>query len=170
MREKNNLWRRIILAAVLLGLILAGFFVYLSSNRTQEPSSVKPNAFRLRNMLGNVMEYCSDFYAEKAYSEINEGELDPKGPQEGKEYVVRGGNYASDAADLRCAARAHTEHDAWRHDRRRRVSAHAACIRTFVSVVGTLVILRRNHRHDGLAVREHAAAPSRRAGGAGRHD
>ena len=33
MREKNNLWRRIILAAVLLGLILAGFFVYLSSNR-----------------------------------------------------------------------------------------------------------------------------------------
>ena len=84
-----------------------------SSNRTQEPSFVKPNAFRLRNMLGNVMEYCSDFYAEKAYSEINEGELDPKGPKEGKEYVVRGGNYASDAADLRCAARAHTEHDAW---------------------------------------------------------
>ena len=33
MRAKNNLWRRIILAAVLLGLILAGFFVYLSSNR-----------------------------------------------------------------------------------------------------------------------------------------
>ena len=33
MREKSNLWRRIILAAVLLCLILAGFFVYLSSTR-----------------------------------------------------------------------------------------------------------------------------------------
>ena len=33
MRGRNGLWRRIILAAVLLGLILTGFFVYLSSTR-----------------------------------------------------------------------------------------------------------------------------------------
>ena len=33
MQGNNALWRRIILAAVLLGLILTGFFVYLSSNR-----------------------------------------------------------------------------------------------------------------------------------------
>ena len=33
MREKSNLWRRIILAIVLLSLILMGFFVYLSSTR-----------------------------------------------------------------------------------------------------------------------------------------
>ena len=35
MREKNNLWRRIILAALFLALILAGFFVYLSATRSR---------------------------------------------------------------------------------------------------------------------------------------
>ena len=33
MGEKYNLWRRLILAVVLLGLILTGFFVYLRSTR-----------------------------------------------------------------------------------------------------------------------------------------
>ena len=42
-----------------------------------------------------------------------DGAVDPKGPESGTEYVVRGGYYLSDAADVRCAARAHTEHDAW---------------------------------------------------------
>ena len=32
---------------------------------------------------------------------------------EGTEWVVRGGNYTSDAADLRSAARDYTKHDAW---------------------------------------------------------
>jgi formylglycine-generating enzyme required for sulfatase activity len=92
-----------------------GFTIYAnnSSNRSQEPAKVKANPFGLKNMLGNVMEYCSDWYAEDAYKSIKDGELDPKGPSDGKEYVVRGGLYNSDAADLRSAARAHTEHDKW---------------------------------------------------------
>lgn len=92
-----------------------GFTIYAnnSSNRSQEPAKVKANPFGLKNMLGNVMEYCSDWYAEDAYKNIKDGELDPKGPSEGEEYVVRGGLYNSDAADLRSAARAHTEHDKW---------------------------------------------------------
>ena len=32
---------------------------------------------------------------------------------EGEEWVVRGGNYTSDAADVRSAARDYTKHDAW---------------------------------------------------------
>ena len=32
---------------------------------------------------------------------------------EGTEWVVRGGNYTSDAADLRSAARDYTKHEAW---------------------------------------------------------
>ncbi len=84
-----------------------------SSNRTDEPAKVAANPFGLKNMLGNVMEYCSDWYAEDAYSKVSDGAVDPKGPASGTEYVVRGGYYASDAADVRCAARAHTEHDAW---------------------------------------------------------
>ena len=59
------------------------------------------------------MEYCSDWYDEEAYSRLKDGELDPKGPAKGKEHVVRGGFYNSDAADLRSASRGHTEHDAW---------------------------------------------------------
>ena len=92
-----------------------GFAVYAnnSSNRSQEPSKVKANPFGLKNMLGNVMEYCSDWYAEDAYSKIQDGATDPKGPSEGTERVVRGGLYNSDAADLRSAARSHTQHDKW---------------------------------------------------------
>lgn len=92
-----------------------GYAIYAnnSSNRSQEPEKVKANPFGLKNMLGNVMEYCSDWYAEDAYAKISDGATDPKGPSEGEEYVIRGGLYSSDAADLRSASRAHTEHDKW---------------------------------------------------------
>ncbi len=84
-----------------------------SRNRTQEPSRVKANPFGLKNMLGNVLEYCSDWYSADAYAQTPDGAVDPKGPATGTEHVVRGGNYAADAADVRSATRAHTEHDAW---------------------------------------------------------
>ena len=92
-----------------------GYTVYVnnSRNRTQEPSEVRANPFGLKNMLGNVMEYCQDWYAEDAYKSIQDGELDPKGPESGTEHVVRGGYYNSDAAELRSASRGHTEHDKW---------------------------------------------------------
>ena len=95
--------------------VIASNAVYAlnSRNRTALPESVSANPFGLKNMLGNVMEYCSDWYAEDAYSKLADGAVDPKGPDRGEEHVVRGGYYLSDAADLRCAARAHTEHDAW---------------------------------------------------------
>lgn len=95
--------------------VINSYAVYAnnSSNRTQEPAKVKANQFGLKNMLGNVMEYCSDWYDAKAYEAIKDGQRDPKGPKKGTEHVVRGGLYNSDAADLRSAARSHTEHDAW---------------------------------------------------------
>ncbi len=84
-----------------------------SSGKTQEPGFVKANPFGLKNMLGNVMEYCSDWYAEDAYTKIKDGELDPRGPQSGTEHVVRGGSYADNASMVRSASRNHTEHDKW---------------------------------------------------------
>ena len=95
--------------------VINSYVIYAgnSRNRTQEPSAVRPNPFGLKNMLGNVMEYCSDWYAEDAYAQLQDGAVDPKGPASGTEYVVRGGLYTDDAADVRCAARGHTEHDAW---------------------------------------------------------
>ncbi|MDF9830100.1 SUMF1/EgtB/PvdO family nonheme iron enzyme [Parabacteroides sp. PF5-6] len=83
-----------------------------SKNRTQEPSAVKANPFGLKNMLGNVMEYCADKYSPEAYAKTAESVTDPL-VTEGEEWVVRGGNYTSDAADVRVAARDYTKHDQW---------------------------------------------------------
>ena len=84
-----------------------------SANRTQGPDAVKANPFGLKNMLGNVMEYCSDWYAEDAYESLQDGVIDPAGPKKGTEHVVRGGHYNDDASRLRTAARSHTRHDDW---------------------------------------------------------
>lgn len=92
-----------------------GFVIYANNSkaRTQEPDKVMKNPFGLKNMLGNVMEYCQDFYAEDAYSKVKDGEQDPKGPATGEHYVVRGGNYQDDAKDLRCAARRRSDYESW---------------------------------------------------------
>lgn len=94
--------------------IISDYVIYSknSSNRTQEPDKVKPNPFGLKNMLGNVMEYCADKYSEKAYSQTDLNVTNPI-VTEGEEWVVRGGQYRSDASDLRCAARFRTFHDDW---------------------------------------------------------
>lgn len=84
-----------------------------SKNRTQEPDLVEANPFGLKNMLGNVLEYCSDYYTPDAYSKTGESVTNPTGPEEGTERVVRGGDFASDASVLRCASRQATQHDAW---------------------------------------------------------
>ncbi|NDV57664.1 SUMF1/EgtB/PvdO family nonheme iron enzyme [Bacteroides sp. 519] len=94
--------------------VISDYVIYKknSKNRTQQPTEVQANPFGLKNMLGNVMEYCADKYSADAYTKGGENVTNPL-VTEGTEWVVRGGNYTSDAADLRCAARSHTEHDAW---------------------------------------------------------
>lgn len=95
------------------GIASHAVYALNSNSRTQEPSAVAANAFGLKNMAGNVMEYCLDWYSENAYSSLADGATDPRGPQSGTEHVVRGGSYLDDAADLRSAARNHTDHAAW---------------------------------------------------------
>lgn len=91
------------------------FVVYEENSnlRTQEPAFVHPNPFGLRNMSGNVMEYCSDWYAPDAYSQTPLQVTNPTGPDSGTERVVRGGHYASDAGRVRSAARDHTRTEEW---------------------------------------------------------
>ena len=84
-----------------------------STSQTFEPGSVKANAFGLKNMLGNVYEFCSDYYSPTAYSAYKKGAIDPKGPKKGQEHVIRGGSFKSDARDVRCAARDFTKTKAW---------------------------------------------------------
>jgi formylglycine-generating enzyme required for sulfatase activity len=82
------------------------------------PYTNEPNPWGLYNMLGNVKEFCLDFYAPdayfRAYEELADGPLEnPMGPPAGGEHVVRGGSYLSDPADFRSASRGSTHHDAW---------------------------------------------------------
>jgi hypothetical protein len=51
----------------------------------------EPNAFGLYDMLGNVSEWCQDFYGPY----LAEGQTDPHGPLFGKLRIVRGGSYIS---------------------------------------------------------------------------
>ena len=84
-----------------------------SANKTQEPSFVEANPFGLKNMTGNVMEFCSDWYAPDAYSRTGIDVTDPEGPEEGIEYVIRGGNFSFNPKDLRSASRDYTKTDEW---------------------------------------------------------
>ena len=94
--------------------VISNYVIYKNSsrNRTQEPTAVEANPFGLKNMLGNVLEYCVDKYDPEAYSKTSESVTDPVNTA-GDEFVVRGGNYASDASEVRSAARGHTDHDVW---------------------------------------------------------
>jgi formylglycine-generating enzyme required for sulfatase activity len=84
-----------------------------SQLQTFEPGAVKANPFGLKNMLGNVNEFCSDFYSPTAYQAYKKGAVDPKGPKKGQEHVIRGGSFKSDAKDVRCASRDFTKTKAW---------------------------------------------------------
>ena len=111
---KRRFWNR------LLGrntTVIDSFVVHAnnSGERTADPADVAPNPFGLVNMLGNVREFCYDWYAADSYRErfIEGGSvLDPMGPPSGTEHVVRGGSFKHDPADLRAAARDHTRRNA----------------------------------------------------------
>jgi formylglycine-generating enzyme required for sulfatase activity len=66
--------------------------------------AMKPNLFGLHNMLGNLSEYCEDFYAEDYYTPMEE--------RTGKRFtllqrmrIIRGGCYQDLATEARCASR-----------------------------------------------------------------
>lgn len=85
-----------------------------SPSKTQTPDKVKPNPFGLKNMTGNVAEFCADWYKPDAYSQYPVGIIrDPKGPAEGTEHVIRGGSFRSTADMLRSAARDYTKTELW---------------------------------------------------------
>ncbi|OFY60101.1 MAG: hypothetical protein A2V50_07615 [Bacteroidetes bacterium RBG_19FT_COMBO_42_10] len=94
--------------------IIASRIIYSlnSSAKTAEPSDVTANPFGLKNMSGNVAEFCSDFYSPDFYVADSTG-INPEGPAKGQEHVIRGGSFKSDAKDVRSAARDFTRTKEW---------------------------------------------------------
>ena len=81
---------------------------------TGTADAIRENPFGLLNMLGNVSEFCLDWYAKDTYSAYPEnGITDPTGPADGTEHVIRGGSFRSMSPFVRCAARDQTRTDAW---------------------------------------------------------
>lgn len=95
--------------------VIASRVVYKENSflRTMEPRSVKANPFGLKNMSGNVAEFCLDYYSPDTYKADSTKAVNPRGPATGREHVIRGGSFKSDARDVRSASRDFTKTKAW---------------------------------------------------------
>jgi formylglycine-generating enzyme required for sulfatase activity len=74
--------------------------------RTTTVGSYGANGFGLRDMHGNVLEWCNDWYDAKIYDQAANIAIDPLGPVSGNLRVLRGGSWSNyDARFSRSALR-----------------------------------------------------------------
>jgi len=79
----------------------ANFF----SSDTTGVMSYPPNSAGLYDIVGNVYEWCEDWYAYNYYDTSLQEPESPRGPQQGVYRVLRGGCWKSLKEDLRCSHR-----------------------------------------------------------------
>ena len=76
---------------------------YASTAGYEKVAMLKPNAWGLYDVSGNVAEWCSDWYS--AYEDVAIA-TDPTGPSSGTKRVVRGGSWNSSLSSLASDSRA----------------------------------------------------------------
>jgi formylglycine-generating enzyme required for sulfatase activity len=69
-----------------------------ADKKTHPVGTMQPNAAGVFDMMGNVSEWCLDWYSESYYKE-EYNQMNPEGPALGKEKVIRGGNYKDYVGD-----------------------------------------------------------------------
>jgi formylglycine-generating enzyme required for sulfatase activity len=79
------------------------WFTANSARKTHPVGRKKPNAWGLYDMHGNVAEWCQDVYDPGYYAASPE--KDPRGPESGNDYVLRGGSWKSAADAVRSSSR-----------------------------------------------------------------
>ncbi len=78
--------------------------------RVMQPTTIGayPNnksPYRIEDMIGNVWEWCLDWYDENAYQNRTDGVQNPRGTQTGSARVFRGGSWLGSRFIARCAVR-----------------------------------------------------------------
>ena len=79
----------------------AGWYHGNSGNTSHPVGQKQPNAWGLYDMLGNVFQWCGDWYGDYPDSDAT----DPTGADSGENRVIRGGSWSDDPATCRCADR-----------------------------------------------------------------
>ena len=72
---------------------------------TTAAKSYAPNAYGLYDLIGNVYEWCQDWYGYNYYETSAQEPDKPKGPIQGVYRVLRGGCWKSLREDMRCSHR-----------------------------------------------------------------
>jgi formylglycine-generating enzyme len=72
---------------------------------TSPMGSFAANGYGLHDMAGNVWEWCWDWYDSAWYANTGATQADTHGPTSGLQRVQRGGSWANNAYEARCAKR-----------------------------------------------------------------